>query len=93
MSGEGEAGIAKSIQSKLTDALKASFVQVEDLSDGCGAKLDLIVVSDEFEGKGLLERQQAVHEVIKEEMKVVHAITMKTKTVKQWEAMKAKEQS
>eukprot|EP00286_Rhodomonas_abbreviata_P028828 CAMPEP_0181311480 /NCGR_PEP_ID=MMETSP1101-20121128/13159_1 /TAXON_ID=46948 /ORGANISM="Rhodomonas abbreviata, Strain Caron Lab Isolate" /LENGTH=89 /DNA_ID=CAMNT_0023418213 /DNA_START=15 /DNA_END=284 /DNA_ORIENTATION=- len=84
---EDGTAIVESISSKLKETLKATHVEVKDLSDGCGAKLDIIVVSDEFEGKPLLERQRSVHEAIKEEMKVVHAITMKTKTVKQWEAM------
>ena len=63
---------------------------VEDLSDGCGAKIEVIVVSDKFDGMGLLDRQRAVHSALEEEMKTIHAITMKCKTVKQWEAMQSK---
>jgi stress-induced morphogen len=65
-------------------------VTVEDLSDGCGAKIDVVVVSDKFEGMGLLDRQRAVHAALEQEMKTIHAITMKCKTCKQWEAMQAK---
>jgi len=50
----------------------------------------VIVVSDKFEGMGLLDRQRAVHAALEEEMKTIHAITMKCKTLKQWEAMQAK---
>ena len=63
---------------------------VEDLSDGCGAKIDIVVVSNKFDGMGLLDRQRAVHAALEEEMKTIHAITMKCKTVKQWESMQAK---
>ena len=63
---------------------------VEDLSDGCGAKIDVVIVSDKFEGMGLLDRQRAVHAAIEDEMKTIHAITMKCKTVKQWENMQTK---
>jgi len=63
---------------------------VDDLSDGCGGKIDILLVSDKFEGMGLLDRQRAVHAALEEEMKTIHAITMKCKTVKQWEAMQAK---
>ena len=63
---------------------------VEDLSDGCGAKIEVVVVSNKFDGMGLLDRQRAVHAALEEEMKTIHAITMKCKTVKQWEAMQSK---
>lgn len=32
--------------------------EVEDLSDGCGAKIAVIVVSEQFEGKPLLQRHR-----------------------------------
>ncbi|EKX47134.1 bola-like protein [Guillardia theta CCMP2712] len=81
---------AQAIEQKLRDKLKATVVEVVDLSDGCGAKLDLLVVSEKFVGMSLLDRQRSVHEAIEEEMKTIHALTMKTKTPEQYEAMKAK---
>ena len=36
-------------------------------------------------GVGLLDRQRKVNEVLDEEMKVIHALTMKTWTPKQFE--------
>jgi stress-induced morphogen len=71
-------------------AAQTDTVTVEDLSDGCGAKIDVLVVSDKFEGMGLLDRQRAVHAALEDEMKTIHAITMKCKTVKQWQAMQNK---
>ena len=67
--------------------MQTETVTVEDLSDGCGAKIDVLVVSDKFEGVALLDRQRAVHSALEDEMKTIHAITMKCKTVKQWQAM------
>ena len=68
---------------------QAERCTVTDLSDGCGAKIDVLVVSDKFEGLGLLDRQRAVHAALEEEMKTIHAITMKCKTVKQFASMQA----
>ena len=34
---------------------------VEDTSDGCGAKFAAIVVSEQFEGKPLLQRHRYLH--------------------------------
>jgi stress-induced morphogen len=40
------------IKSKLTDGdLQATHVVATDMSDGCGAKFDVVVVSEAFEGE------------------------------------------
>lgn len=39
------------IEAKLTDVLKATFVKATDLSDGCGAKFEVVVVSPVFQGR------------------------------------------
>lgn len=35
-----------------------SIQKVEDFSDGCGAKYNILVVSEKFTGKSLLQRQR-----------------------------------
>ncbi|XP_076069372.1 bolA-like protein 2 isoform X2 [Oratosquilla oratoria] len=73
------------IKDKLSKELDASHVDVEDLSDGCGAKFSVIIVSPKFEGKPLLQRHRLVNSILEEELKVIHAFTMKTLTPEQWE--------
>jgi len=51
-------------------------------------KLDLIVVTDKFEGVPLLKRHRMVNDVLVEEMKLIHALTMKTWTPAQYESKK-----
>ncbi|ETV81183.1 hypothetical protein H257_05769 [Aphanomyces astaci] len=77
------------ISTKLEAAFQATFVQVEDNSDGCGNKFSVIVVSNAFEGQGLLQRQRAVNEVLKDEMATIHALQMKTWTPAQFEQKKS----
>jgi stress-induced morphogen len=60
--------------------LEPSLVNVTDDSDGCGSKFNAIIVSSKFEGVGLLDRQRMVNDLIADEMKVIHAFTMKTWT-------------
>ena len=78
----------------LEKSLKASFspihLSLEDLSDGCGAKWNAIIVSDKFQGVPLKDRHQMVYKALEEEMKSIHAITMKTWTQEQWEKNKNK---
>jgi stress-induced morphogen len=71
--------------------LKAVHVDIVDFSDDhCnGAKLELVVVSDEFEGLPLLKRHRKVNEVLGDLLKVrIHAVTIKAWTVSQYEANK-----
>ncbi|KAF0710132.1 Aste57867_5583 [Aphanomyces stellatus] len=77
------------ISKKLEAAFHATYVQVDDQSDGCGNKFSVILVSAAFEGQALLQRQRAVNEVLKEEMATIHALQMKTWTPAQFEQKKS----
>ena len=66
--------------------------QVKDLSDGCGGKFDAVIVTKKFDGLGLLARHRLVNDVLKEELKSIHAFTQKTLTPQQWAAKKAQMQ-
>jgi len=75
---------AESLREKLIAALNATHCEVEDLSDGCGAKISAVIVSEQFEGKGLLQRHRLVNSVLEEELKIIHAFSQKTLTPEQW---------
>ena len=67
----------------------SSLQEVVDLSDGCGAKFSVVIVSDKFEGKPLLAQHRMVNDCLVEELKTIHAITIKTMKPAQWEKQKA----
>lgn len=70
---------------KLQKELDAEHIDIEDLSNcGCGMKFDAVLVSPKFEGKLILQRQRLVYQILAEEMKYIHAFTMKTLTPNQW---------
>ncbi|CAN7985150.1 unnamed protein product [Ixodes hexagonus] len=46
------------LEDKLRKELEAVHIDLEDISDGCGAKYNAVIVSPRFEGKGLLERHR-----------------------------------
>lgn len=77
------------IKSKLLKELEAVHVEVQDESDGCGAKFSVLIVSDKFEGKPLLQRHRLVNSVLEEELRSIHAFSQKTLTVQQWEKQKS----
>lgn len=57
-----------------------------DQSDGCGHKFAALIVSDQFEGKSLLQRHRLVNGVLEQELKTIHAFSQKTLTPAQWQA-------
>lgn len=85
---------AEYLSNKLQKELEADHVDIEDLSNcGCGMKFDAVIVSPKFEGKPILQRQRLVNQTLAEEMKHIHAFTMRTLTPNQWkEALSKKEQ-
>ncbi|KAK7873148.1 hypothetical protein R5R35_006369 [Gryllus longicercus] len=73
------------VKNKLLKELEATHVEVEDLSDGCGAKFNALIVSSKFEGKPLLQRHRLVNSILSEELKSIHAFSQKTMTPKEWD--------
>ncbi|KAJ6754699.1 BOLA-LIKE PROTEIN-RELATED [Salix purpurea] len=54
-----------------------SVLEVIDTSGGCGASFAIEIVSEQFEGKRLLERHRLVNAALEEEMKEIHALSIK----------------
>ncbi|KAG2278212.1 hypothetical protein Bca52824_060767 [Brassica carinata] len=61
------------------------YKEVIDTSGGCGASFAVEIVSEEFEGKRLLERHRMVNAALEEEMKEIHALSIKkAQAPQQW---------
>jgi len=90
--GTAMATIAEEVKEKCLMGLGdgSAIVECVELSSSCdgGAKLELTVVSDKFQGVPLLKRQRMVNEYISDVMTRIHAVTMKTWTVQQYESKK-----
>ncbi|CAA0834164.1 Protein BOLA2 [Striga hermonthica] len=71
--------------STLNSKLNPSHLDVIDTSGGCGASFSIEIVSEQFEGKRLLERHRLVNAALVEEMKQIHALSItKALTPEQW---------
>lgn len=75
------------MKAKYPNAIECSIV---DHSDGCGAKLELTIVTDDFDGVLLLKRHREINNLMKEKGLWVelHALQINAWTGKQWEAKK-----
>ena len=85
----GTASTKATIQHKLTCAFQPSTLTVQDQSDACGAKFQLLIVADAFQGLNMLERHRAVNDALASEIPGIHALSMKTYTPSQYDKKKA----
>ncbi|KAJ2540551.1 hypothetical protein EV175_006222 [Coemansia sp. RSA 1933] len=83
---------AEQLEQKLKDSLPAeAVVRVVDKSGGCGSSFELFIISDAFNKLTLLKRHRNIHDILEDEMPVIHALTMKLYTVAQYDKIKEKE--
>ncbi|KAM8920689.1 bolA-like protein 1 [Pelodytes ibericus] len=81
-----------SIRSKLAQSLGPSHLEVINESHmhavpkGSETHFKVLVVSETFSGKSLIQRHRLVNELLKEELAgPVHALSIQAKTPQQWE--------
>jgi acid stress-induced BolA-like protein IbaG/YrbA len=76
------------IKDTLSKGLPVSLVETQDLTGG-GDHWQVIIVSEAFDGKGLLEQHRMVNEVLKEPLadQRIHALSLKTYSPAQWEKL------
>ena len=68
-------------EAKLVNILKnkfprASLIKVQDISGGCGSMYDVFVESTEFKDLRLVKRHQMITQALKEEIKLMHGLTI-----------------
>lgn len=70
------AGVTEeSLKALFIEKLAATHVQVIDESGGCGQMFKVVIVSDAFVGKSLLQRHRLVNSCAAEEIKQLHAFS------------------
>ncbi|KAJ8769704.1 hypothetical protein K2173_005307 [Erythroxylum novogranatense] len=86
-------GVTKEqVEATLKSKLNPSHLEVIDTSGGCGASFLIEIVSEQFEGKRLLERHRMVNAALEEEMKQIHALSIKKAvTPEQWKLQQESE--
>ena len=73
---------AKAMERELRTALKATDVNVEDISGGCGSMYRVEVESPMFSGVPLVKQHRMVNEVLKSEITGMHGLTISTRAPK-----------
>ncbi|KAI0123684.1 bola protein [Xylariales sp. AK1849] len=83
----------ESLKSALTERLKATYVEITDMSGGCGQSFTSLIVSPQFAGLNSLKRHRTVNAALKEEIAAIHAWSAKCQTPEEWEKERAKSSS
>jgi acid stress-induced BolA-like protein IbaG/YrbA len=76
---------ADEIRAMIEQGLPGAIVEVRDMTGG-GDHFEALVVSDKFQGKGLVEQHQVVYAALGDAMRErVHALALKTLTPAQYQ--------
>ncbi|KAJ0394066.1 hypothetical protein P43SY_002167 [Pythium insidiosum] len=88
--------IAQRIRAKLADAFRPLHLDVlnesymHNVPKGAETHFKVVVVTEAFDGKPLLQRHRMVNDVLAEELASgVHALSIQSKTPAQWEKSSA----
>lgn len=86
-----ESSIQQSMQRKIRDGIP-NIIELQVMEDAakCNGSYNVLVVSPHFEGKGPLDRHREILKIVDEDVKKIHAISIKAWTEKQWLANKDK---
>ncbi|CAL2027999.1 unnamed protein product [Caenorhabditis brenneri] len=64
----------------LTDSIQGcTRVEVHDVSNGCGSMFDVVVEASSFQGKSKVAQHKIVTAILREQIKSMHGLTIKTK--------------
>ncbi|HEY5701932.1 MAG TPA: BolA/IbaG family iron-sulfur metabolism protein [Gammaproteobacteria bacterium] len=76
---------AEDIKALIATGLTDARIEI----DGDGTHFQATIVSDQFEGKSMLQRHQLVYKALGEKMGTdIHALSMQTFTTSEWDERK-----
>jgi acid stress-induced BolA-like protein IbaG/YrbA len=76
---------AEDIKALIATGLADARIEI----DGDGTHFQATIVSDQFEGKSMLQRHQLVYKALGEKMGTdIHALSMQTFTASEWDERK-----
>lgn len=82
--------IQESIEQRLTSSFSPTHIEVIDVSNcSCGYMFNVVIVSEAFTNRKILERQRLVNESIGEIYDKIHSVSMKCYTPSEYEVQKS----
>lgn len=66
------------IEKKIRDKIKIENLEVIDTSGNCGTSFSIKIKSPDFKGKTVIAQHRMVNDILKEDLKDIHALQLKT---------------
>lgn len=67
------------IYEKLKNHLSPFFLEVRDISGGCGSMYSINIISEKFNNISMIKQHRLVNSILKDEIKTWHGLQLKTK--------------
>jgi len=68
------------IEDKLNKNLKIESLEVTDISGSCGTSYLIKIKSSDLKGKPVINQHRRINEILKDEMKELHALQLKVES-------------
>lgn len=66
------------LEQKIKNKIKCDKLEVEDISGSCGTSFSIKINSPDFKGKSMIMQHRMVNDALKDEMKEIHALQIKS---------------
>lgn len=66
------------LEDKLNQLLKIEKLEVIDMSGNCGTSFQIKIKSPDFNGKTMIAQHRMINDILKDELKDIHALQLKT---------------
>lgn len=66
------------IENKIRSTIKCENLEIVDISGNCGTSFSIKLKSPDFKGKTIIMQHRMVNEALKEELKDIHALQIKS---------------
>lgn len=68
------------LEEKIKNKIKCEKLEIEDISGNCGTSFSIRITSPDFKGKSMIMQHRMVNEALKEELKEIHALQIKSES-------------
>lgn len=70
------------IENKIKTKINCENLEVTDISGNCGTSFSIKIKSPDFKGKAMIMQHRMVNEALKDELKEIHALQIKSEASK-----------
>jgi len=70
------------IENKIKTRINCENLEVADISGNCGTSFSIKIKSADFNGKSMIMQHRMINEVLKDELKEIHALQIKSEASK-----------